>query len=171
MTYLTCHRCGDQLGSQYTFDRHQRNGCVQPRSVDAADIVARLEGIPSVKAGRMCGVDGSTVRRWRRTGRISPDMHRQVMQVLGGSDEPTSRGRGRPRQTVFVDVHCTWTSDGWIVDAYRHGLNDPIDTLAFAAHAGQRWPTLHDAHRFARRRFGDALMSLTPEAHDEEATA
>lgn len=172
-----CHLCGLRLGSIKSLNQHiYRRSCTtvkNPRSVDASDLVARLDGLSSTDAARACAVDASTVRRWRRTGLVSPEVLTAAMNVLDGRDDPPPpRRAGQPKSSsVMVDVHCTWTADGWIVDAYRHGKLDPIDTVAMVAASGTRWPTLHDAHAFARRRFGRQLAALTPAAVEQEATA
>jgi hypothetical protein len=171
---MTCPHCGRAFARIDSRQRHIRQGRCEPppRTVDVADLLARVDGLTHSAAARACGVDPSTIRRWRAKGAADPHVIAQCFAVLDGCGAHLQRKPGRSNQPgPFIDVHCTWSSDGWIVDAYKAGRNDPIDTIAMAAHAGQRWPTLHDAHRFARRRFGSRLMSLTPEAHDQEATA
>ena len=174
MTAHICPMCERTYASAKSLSNHRWKarcgGPTVPRAVDAAELLKRIDGIPSTQAARACGVDGSTVRRWRRTGVASPDVLRQVLQVLDGLDAPIIPRRPGA-QLAHIDVHCTLTATGWIVDAYRHGTIDPVNSIAIAAQAGQRWPTLEAAHRFARRRFGAQLVTLTPAINDQEATA
>ena len=173
MTYA-CHLCGLSLASRKSLASHlHRATCTtpkRPRAVCAGELVARLEGLPSIEAGRICGVDGSTVRRWRSKGVVSPDVLAQVLSVLDGRDAPIEK-RKPGSQSVYVDVHCTWTPDGWIVDAYKAGTVDPLNSIAMAAAAGQRWPTLDEAQAFARRRFGYLLVRLTPAATEQRVAS
>lgn len=132
-------------------------------TADASDVLAALEGRSDRAAARMAGVSESAMRAWRRTGRAAPLTLDAARQRLASNPPDPTLPPGRPPGPGPIDVHCTKTSDGWIIDAYHHGTNEPVEGLARAARRGQRWPTLEDAHRFARRRFGDRLAAITPE--------
>lgn len=127
--------------------------------VDASALLARLDGRSDRTAARMCGVVPQTISRWRATGQASPHA---LTRATAHLDTLTSATTQRPGNPNLVDVHCTQTSTGWIVDAYVAGTNRPNERLAIAARKGQRFPTLADAHRFARRIFGPRLAQITP---------
>lgn len=134
-----------------------------PNLVDAADLLDRLEGIPSTRAAELCGVNGSTLRRWRRTGLASAGMLAAAIAALDHGDPLPERPRPRHPKHL-VDVHCTPTARGWIVDAYLSGTIEPLNAQALAVAEGQRWPTLEAAQAHARKRWGDRIVTMTVEA-------
>lgn len=142
-----------------------------PDHVDAADLLDRLEGIPSPRAAELCGVHSSTIRRWRRNGVVTARMAAAAYAALdraAASDlDPRQRCTTTPddrQHSHPLDVHCTWTDRGWILDAYHHGTIEPLNAQALAVAEGQRWPTLEAAQAHARERWGDRIVTMTVEA-------
>jgi hypothetical protein len=157
---------------------------MKPKTIDATELLAQIEHLSDSAAARICNVDRTTIRRWRLTGQASPGVLADTLEHLANPTDtpPVPRPRGNPtmrhmkHQPAQIHAHATWTEHGWILDAYRidpdnPDVIDPLTSTALVAATGQRWPTLHDAHAYARRRFGRRLALLTPAPIDQEATA
>lgn len=129
--------------------------------VDATELLDRLDGIPTIRAAAMCRLNASTLRRWRRTGMASARLLAAAIATLDHGDPLPER---RPHPMHLLDVHCTWTADGWILDAYHHATIVPLDAQAMAVSHGERWPTLDAAQAHARKLWGDRIVAMTPEA-------
>jgi hypothetical protein len=173
---MTCPHCGRDFTRSDSLRRHVRTlACVAPpvRTIDPVELLERLEGLNHSIAAQACGVDPSTIRRWRAKRIADPIVVAQVLARLDGQDlGPLKRARGRQAQPgPYVDVHCTHTEDGWIVDAFIHGRNDPIQSVAMAAHAGVRYRSLDECREYAVARFGDRLLVFTPDVMAEEVAA
>lgn len=64
--------------------------------------------------------------------------------------------------TNRVDVHCTQTSRGWLVDAYIAGTAIPCAGTQSTEHM-PRFATLADAHAHARHQYRHRINRITPE--------
>lgn len=128
--------------------------------VDATELLDRLDGMPITRAAELCGINPATLRRWRRTGLASAGLLAAAIATLDRGDPLPER---RPHPTHLLDVHCTWTANGWILDSYHHGSIVPLDAQAMAVSHGERWPTLEAAQAHARKLWGARIVAMTPE--------
>jgi hypothetical protein len=128
-------------------------------TADPADVLELLAGRTERAAARMCGVAPDTIARWRETGEAAPHTLAKARARLAGNPPDPTRPEGNPNH---VDVHCTRTSDGWIIDAYVARTTRPAGQPEHTD-SKRRYPTLADAHEAAHRRFGDRLVAITPE--------
>jgi len=128
--------------------------------VDATELLDRLDGMPVTRAATMAGINPATLRRWRRTGLASAGLLAAAIATLDRGDPPPER---QPHPTHLLDVHCTWTDSGWILDAYHHDTIVPLDAQAMLVAHGERWPTLEAAQAHARQLWGARIVAMTPE--------
>jgi hypothetical protein len=160
MSALVCPRCDYRFSRRRDLNRHlSRVNCTSAhrRTVDAAPLLERLEGISGSEAARLCGVSQSSVEYWRATRRISPTKLAEALERLdqAGDDLPI-----KAPKDDRVEVFYEWIGvEGWRVDAYTFGTIKPagnseaIDKLRFSL--------AEHVHRWARETFGDRLVSCT----------
>jgi hypothetical protein len=110
----------------------------------------------------MAGVSHDTMRRWRSTGVAAPHTLAKAQAILASNPTDPTKPIGRPPGPCQVDVHCLWTSTGWIFQAYWAGTNEPAGQPP-SIESMPRWPTLEEAHRQARQRYGPRIVAITPE--------
>ena len=159
MTY-SCPRCDTTFTARKSLWRHSRRDCLNPpdRTVDAQPVLTRIEGLNHSAAARLCGVDHSTVARWRQNGRISPWLLQQVLHRLDTDPHAPKPDRAPGAQPGMVDVFVSYTSTGWLIDAYTAGTNNPVQHIEILT--SLRFATIDAAFDHARLRYGDQIARL-----------
>ena len=130
--------------------------------IDATHVVTAIEGLSNRDAAALCGVAQATIRNWRMYGTGHDRKLAAATERITNGTTTEPKRRGRPHGSYkYLDIWITpRNGNGWWIDAYDAGTNDPTAPHGLTA------PDTDTAVHLAQRTWGrriDTIRMWTPD--------